>query len=290
VAAQGGGIRGGLHLTLGVGSVGLPFKARGTGPGLALEATTPEGLVVDQQLVTGADGLLSAEWTVANRGTEPRQIAPRLVCDTRPGLSIDPLAVTPRRGFGQCVPAGRDGAYYVVAPVRTLKPGESWRGVASVAPGEPPISGRAGPSILSYCDDWTFYRSPELSGTRVAPGATTGVAGYLEGNHTEWAIQWGPPTNAVVSGKTYIVRARMRVERTGDAGGAFTAGAYDTDDRVGRLQAGRTAAEVPAGEWFEVEWGRVTWDKGTYLWVAPTANPSNVQRVWVDWIRLDPGP
>lgn len=112
-----------------------------------------------------------------------------------------------------------------------------------------------------------------------------GVAGYLVGNHIEWAIQWPVRAGLLADGGRYAVRARVRIELKGDQGGALTAGVWHASSPTSNCQTALSAADA-TGEWQIIELGTVEWHDGGYVWVAPTANPGSVPEILVDWIEF----
>lgn len=277
---------GGIGLEIGLSTATGQLEITESSPErVVLSGECGPGMVLTERVeASGADSF-AVSYELANVGSTEQELAPRLAIALPPGQTGRQVDADPRSGFERVALGRRAGMAYLVAPVVNLAPGESWQGSVTLRAAEG-VAGASTGGVGSYCDEWSFFREPELSGKQVAEGAELGVAGYLTGHHTEWAIQWRPPAGMLADGGKYRMRARLKVERTGEEGAAFTAGAYDADDAISRLNAARTAAEVPAGEWFEVDLGELVWGEGTYLWIAPTSNQDNVQRILVDWIEL----
>jgi len=112
--------------------------------------------------------------------------------------------------------------------------------------------------------------------------ASDKTAARMPGNHHQWAVQQPLAGKALVPDAVYDVYAAIRVEKTGDAGQAFSAGIYDTKNRVGLGQVGAACAEIPDSQYHVYKLGAAKLHDDVYLWVAPSANPENVKHVWVD--------
>ncbi|MBD3173920.1 MAG: DUF4838 domain-containing protein [Armatimonadia bacterium] len=272
---------GGIAFAYGTTPVSTAFELV-TGSTL-LRATPEEGLAVTFGAeARGDDMLLMAR--IANEGEQPRDIAPRLVCALRPGGP--PLRLDPLDGFDRYIDGGNERAAYLTGPVFTLAAGETWTGAVRLDAGDVPTRLRGGDAVRSYCHEWRYHRAPELSGTRIAGGSEMGVAGYLTGDHHEWAIQWPVAEGLLDTGTAYRVRARVRVDGGGDDGGALTAGVHHPDRPEANCQTSLAAREA-TGDWQTIELGRIQWHDGAYAWLAPTANPENVTGILVDWIEFE---
>ena len=104
----------------------------------------------------------------------------------------------------------------------------------------------------------------------------------MPGDHYEWATQQrliGKPWDTDAE---YTVHASIRVEKTGDAGGAFTAGIYDAKNKAPLGQIGIACEAIADGEYHTYTLGTTKLHGETYLWAAPAKNPENVKNVWVD--------
>ena len=104
----------------------------------------------------------------------------------------------------------------------------------------------------------------------------------MPGNHHQWAVQQRLAGKPLAPDATYDVFASIRVEKSGSAGQAFSAGIYDTKNRVGLGQLGCTCAEIADGQYHVYKLGSTKLHGDVYLWVAPPANADNVKYVWVD--------
>jgi hypothetical protein len=131
---------------------------------------------------------------------------------------------------------------------------------------------------------WATIEKDELASDK--------TAARMPSNHHEWAVQQTLLGKALASDATYDVYVSIRVEKSGNAGAAFSAGIYDTKNRVGLGQASRTCAEIVDNQYHVYKLGRTKLHGDVYLWIAPTKNPENVKYVWVDrfWLVKIPCP
>ena len=112
--------------------------------------------------------------------------------------------------------------------------------------------------------------------------ASDKTAARMPGNHTEWAVQQCLLGKPLAVDAIYDVYASIRVEKTGGKGQAFSAGIYDTKNRVGLGQVSGTCAEIVDHRYHVYKLGSAKLHGDVYLWVAPSKNPDNVKYVWVD--------
>lgn len=112
--------------------------------------------------------------------------------------------------------------------------------------------------------------------------ASDKTAARMPGNHHEWAVQQVLLGKPLAPDAMYDVFVAVRVEKTGNAGPAFSAGIYDAKNRVGLGHLGRTCAEIADNQYHVYKLGRTKLHGDVYLWAAPPKNPDNVKNVWVD--------
>jgi hypothetical protein len=123
------------------------------------------------------------------------------------------------------------------------------------------------------------------------PKASDGSAAKLYGTHYEWCVQWRFDPAWFEPDAAYLLRARIRVEPSGEPGEAFWAGIYDTAQRKGYGQIAVDVAD--AGDeykWYDV----ATWipQKDQYIWIGPGrfdkkgGKPSAVKAVYIDALEL----
>jgi len=109
------------------------------------------------------------------------------------------------------------------------------------------------------------------------------------GGSTNWSLQWVVPIDQLKPDTEYLVRARVRVDKTGDEGQAFHGGVYNIPTKtypVGTkgFPAARVATE--AYGWFDL--GVIVPKDGDYVYIAPDKNLDNVQAVYTDRLELVP--
>jgi hypothetical protein len=127
---------------------------------------------------------------------------------------------------------------------------------------------------VSSQNSWASTEKDELASDK--------VAARMPANHHEWAVQQmlqGKPLDAEAN---YDVYAAVRVEKSGDAGGAFSAGIYDAKNKVGLGQISCTSTQIADGQYHVHKLGTTKLHGEVYLWAAPENNPDNVKAVWVD--------
>lgn len=112
--------------------------------------------------------------------------------------------------------------------------------------------------------------------------ASDKTAARLPGNHTQWAVQHPLQNRPIAADATYEVYASIRVEKTGNDGLAFSAGVYDTKNRVGLAHLSRSCNEIADDTYQVYKLGTTKLHNDVYLWVAPPGNPENVKHVWLD--------
>ena len=112
--------------------------------------------------------------------------------------------------------------------------------------------------------------------------ASDKMAARMPGNHYEWAVQHQLLGKPLAADATYDVYASIRVEKTGGAGQAFSAGIYDSKNRAGLGQVAGTCAEIADDHYHTYQLGSAKLHGDVYLWAAPAKNPDNVKYVWVD--------
>lgn len=121
---------------------------------------------------------------------------------------------------------------------------------------------------------WATLEKDELAADK--------TAARMPGNHDEWAVQQSLLGKPLAADATYDVYASIRVEKSGQEGQAFSAGIYDTKNRVGLGQVSRTCAEIADEQYQVYKLGSTKLHGDVYLWAAPARNPDHVKYVWVD--------
>ena len=131
-----------------------------------------------------------------------------------------------------------------------------------------------------------LYQEGTLSSLEHDDLASDKVGARMVGSTLEWATQQvltGKPWDPEAKYSVYIA---VRVEKTGDAGGAFTAGIYDTKNRIFMDNISIACADIPDAQYHVYKVGTAKLHGDIYLWAAPPKNPDNVKYVWVDrfWV------
>lgn len=99
-------------------------------------------------------------------------------------------------------------------------------------------------------------------------GADDGYAAKLFGTHHEWCLQWSVDPALFEAGRKYRARLRVRVEKSGQDGMAFSAGIYDVIRRKGVAHIQPKVGEAGDGyAWYDI--GEWTPEAGQYVWAAP---------------------
>jgi hypothetical protein len=182
-------------------------------------------------------------------------------------------AVPVRLGCSWLVESGAGGTVSFGSSLSPLAP-------TDVPGAEQPREHRA--TIVEVQDDlFGLYKEGELSEFALDETASDGWAARQLGSDHEWSVQWPIDPLLFDPGAQYTVSAIARIERKGDAGAALTFGVYDTVNRVGVLNGGRSVAEMPDG-WQTIEMGAFTPVRGMYVWTAPPLNGDNVAWVYID--------
>lgn len=139
----------------------------------------------------------------------------------------------------------------------------------------------------------TLYREGELAETRADNLASDGLAIWMPGNHTEWAVQFPVRTlpQKLRTG-TWSIYASVRADDAGSGGdgssSAMTMGVYDTKENKGAAQVSASVDTLISG-YKTILIGTVTMTPDQYVWLAPAAN-KRVKAVWVDRIFFVPAP
>ncbi|MDD5599114.1 MAG: DUF4838 domain-containing protein [Victivallaceae bacterium] len=136
-------------------------------------------------------------------------------------------------------------------------------------------------------DDWfdvpmtncRFWKMGKLVHWADDPAASSGRAVKMDGNHTEWAVQYVPPPLSPV--RCYVVIRCDVKPGAASSGPAFTAGIYDNKNRRG-TSISKTVALTADGKYHAYDLG-VYYLKNGYVWVAPVNNPE-VKALYIDRI------
>jgi hypothetical protein len=148
---------------------------------------------------------------------------------------------------------------------------------------------KAVPGVIRGEDGaFSLHREGELVKLVADPEAEDGAAARQVGRGTDWSIQWEIPVPAGAKPGPYKVRARIRIEKAGDAGPAFHVGVYDRKARKGLGMVRVQAKEMPGDDYKWIDVCEVTPGAGRIVYVAPDDNAANVKGVYTDRIELVP--
>lgn len=135
---------------------------------------------------------------------------------------------------------------------------------------------------------FSLHREGDLTELVADDAAEDGVAARLVGRTLEWAVQWKPSADTELPAGRYRVRARIRVEKTGDAGAAFHGGLYDTGTKKGIGGLTVQAAAVADGGYHLYDLGECDLKPGLYAYLAPNDNEANIKALFIDRLEIVP--
>ena len=133
---------------------------------------------------------------------------------------------------------------------------------------------------------FSLHRAGDLTGRVADDGAGDGVAAWLTGRTTEWAVMWVHRGDPDVPPGRYRIRPRLRVELSGTNGPAFHVGVYDTVARksLGERRVQASAAPNAYADGPELE---ADLREGVEVYIAPDDNPGSVQGILIDALLLE---
>jgi hypothetical protein len=137
---------------------------------------------------------------------------------------------------------------------------------------------------------FNLYQEGTLSSLEHDELASDRVASRMVGSTNEWATQQVLTGKPWEPGAKYSVYAAIRVDKTGNEAGAFTAGIYDSKNRCSLGDTAVACAEIADGQYHAYKLGTTPLHGDIFLWAAPTRNGDNVKYVWVDrfWVVREP--
>lgn len=120
-------------------------------------------------------------------------------------------------------------------------------------------------------------------------GAADGECARMENApRGAWFIQWPWDLRYVVPGVPYALSIRVRVDKRGGTGDAFTVGIYDRGEKKALVPARVIPAREVGAEWREIPVG--VFEPGGRLgtlYLSASGN-AEIPRVYLDWCRLVP--
>ncbi|HEY3320336.1 MAG TPA: DUF4838 domain-containing protein [Planctomycetota bacterium] len=132
-----------------------------------------------------------------------------------------------------------------------------------------------------------FHKEGDLVSMVPDPKSDDGVAARQVGRTLEWSVAWDLPVPDGPLAPKYTLRARIRIEKKGEAGPAFHVGVYDTVDKKG-LGEIRVQAKDCDGEYHWYNVAEIDIKNGRYAYVAPDNNEANVTAIFTDRMELVP--
>jgi hypothetical protein len=120
------------------------------------------------------------------------------------------------------------------------------------------------------------------------PTATGGYAARMTTHHPMWTCGWFYDPAEMDAGTTYELYARVRVEKLGPDGGAFTAGAWDDGAGRGLGSVGPTLSQIPDSQWHTYKLATLKPGPNQYLWCGPVKNPAGAAALWLDCFSFEP--
>jgi hypothetical protein len=142
-------------------------------------------------------------------------------------------------------------------------------------------------------DDWLDIQQGEFTLFEVGrwvsfaddPKASDGKAARLTTDHTQWATQYHIPGDLTALGRWHCY-AVVRCEAKVKSGKAFQVGLYDASANRGLASIQETLEAAGDGEYRTYDLGVHELRAGVYFWVAPMANPQQVEGVYTDRVFL----
>lgn len=257
-----------LRLELALGGENIIFKADGKETSLAIpaDATT-------RRIVLSGDSLPKDGYTLtgpSGAGIQCRtkgnacQIVLENRCDG-PVVSID-----------------------VLTPAKSLPPKQALSITTDYSlvnvPEQPAARVNHPAGLIEIQDDvFGLYREGTLSGLQDDATASNGVAAFIVGETNEWAISWTIDSRRFEPNAVYELSADIRFDLKGKTGGAAAFGVYDHEKKLCPCGGSISAADAK-GTWQTIVLGRLAPRACQNVWFAPTNNPQNIARLYVDRI------
>lgn len=142
-------------------------------------------------------------------------------------------------------------------------------------------------------NQWIDFQQDEFQLARVGewvtlatdPTASDQRAARMPATHTQWAVQLPIPDELDACGRwhCYVV---ARCDASATSGEAFRLGLYDGPGRRSVVEQAATIEQAAGGDYHTFDLGVQELKGGLYFWVAPLANPDQVDAVYVDRIFL----
>jgi hypothetical protein len=129
-----------------------------------------------------------------------------------------------------------------------------------------------------------LWGRPKKANWVVDPQASDGKAAWMPGDHAEWDYYMllNDPTLKAAYNDEWDAYAAVRIEKTGNAGAAFSCGIYDPVAKRDSVKIDVAAADIDGQSYHVYKVGRLQPKPTDYFWAAPANNGVVVQGVYVD--------
>jgi hypothetical protein len=118
--------------------------------------------------------------------------------------------------------------------------------------------------------------------------AEIGFAARQPGGSRDWSIGADIPIEQLEPGRRYLLRARVRLEKTNDAGGALSVGVYNTQTKDYHAVATFTARQAPGGKYAWLDMGAFVPRPNDRIFANADNNLANVKAVYYERFELVP--
>jgi len=119
--------------------------------------------------------------------------------------------------------------------------------------------------------------------------ADIGFAARQPGGSRDWSIGADIPIDQLEPGRQYLLRAQVRLEKVGDAGGALSVGVYNTRTKGYPAVATFTAQKVPGDKYAWLDIGTFVPRPNDRIFANADTNLENVKAVYYERFELVPG-
>lgn len=119
------------------------------------------------------------------------------------------------------------------------------------------------------------------------PGASDGKAARMPANHAQWAVQLAITEELAKAARgEWAIYLVVRCDATAGDGNAFDFGVFNDKAKTEVIRGTAAIGRMRGPEYKVLDAGAHKLRAGMYVWVAPRANASEVQAVYVDRIVL----
>ena len=140
--------------------------------------------------------------------------------------------------------------------------------------------------IEIYPEKMKLFEPPKWAKIVDDPAATQGRAAFMDGSHTQWAVQYHISDRLAKSmpgtWKWYLV-ARTQ---GGQSGGAFKYGVYDDPSHRNVTQFTAQLETGADGKYHTYYLGKILTTAGLYAWISPLGDANAVKGIYIDRIVM----